>query len=289
MSTYKDQPWLQQQNQVGQNFIANPGGLPTLLWRGSGVSASGQYMLTISNSTCYVSSTYGNSFYSASISNRYNCSVSYSGQYMIAGVYNSSTPFLSSTYGATWYAPAIFTNAGYCTRISGNGQYALVGTGSAGGSIGSLYLSTDSGKSWITNPGIGLPTIGSYVGVGVSSNGQYMFANNYISTNYGNNWTSPATMPVISGANCGNMSGNGKVIIISATNVHISTNYGSSFFTITMGGFYPDLGISHTGQYLINGYLLSKDYGKSWTTISDQSESWTDISDQSETWTVTTQ
>lgn len=262
--------WLSQ-NQVGQNFKANPGGLPSsgVYWRGSGVSASGQYILIISNTACYVSSTYGNSFYSASISNRYNCSVSYSGQYMIAGVYNSSKPSLSSTYGATWYTPAIFTNAGHYVRISGNGQYALVGVGSGGGSVGSLYLSTDSGNSWITNPGTGLPASASYGGVGVSSNGQYMFANNYISTNYGNNWTIPATLPGPPG--CGNMSGNGKVIVLSdmLSKISISTNYGSSFINnTTMTAYYPDLGISHTGQYIINGKSLSKDYGKSWTTIS---------------------
>jgi len=237
---YNTDYWLQQ-NQIGQNWVTNPGGLGALYLRSCALSANGQYILMVSDSASgtYVSSNYGNNWTTIGSIVMFTCAMSYSGQYMVAGPLGNNYPYMSSNYGINWFTNAVFPlpggypNGGYlCAKISGNAQYILFAAQATNGSSnnGSVYLSSDSGKNWKVNPGTGLPASAGYNMGGISYTGQYMFVTGYLSTNYGNNWTANISLNS-SGINNGNMSGNGQVIFVSnnGTSTSISSNYGQSF------------------------------------------------------------
>jgi hypothetical protein len=280
-SSYNNVSYWLQQNQVGQNWTLNPGGLGAIFLRSCALSANGQYILMITDSAApstYVSSNYGNSWTTiSSLTNMYVCSMSYSGQYMVAGPLNNYSPYISSNYGMNWFTNAVFpAKPYYCARVSGNGQYILFGLTDI---TGNVYLSSDSGVNWKTNPGTGLTANTNYNLGGISYTGQYMFVTGYLSTNYGNNWTANSSLNS-SGYMNGNMSGNGQVIFVSnnTTSTSISSNYGNSFFTVTTPNVYcyPDIGISYTGQYIFasefntsNPPWLSSSYGVYWYNISN--------------------
>jgi hypothetical protein len=269
-STYKDQPWLQQ-NQVGYNWITSS---LTGNSGGCAMSANGQYMLT---DTKYISTDYGTTFNSITDSNisslsGFSCAMSYSGQYMIIGNGGTGKPYISTNYGVNWNTNSTFSNNTYrLVAISGNGQYMLCGTFVAGTTI---YMSSNFGNNWITNPGTGISSSKPQVG-GISYNGQYMFITGCLSTNYGVNWTANSNLNGTDNGSSGNMSGNGQVIFASghawqAGSSKISTDYGKTFFTISFGvSGYNTMGISYTGQYMFSWGYLSTSYGVNWTLYSN--------------------
>lgn len=263
-SAYNSESYWIQQNQIGQNWTANPGGLVNANWRGAGVSLTGQYMLVVrDNGSSYLSINYGNIFTAISAigTSVFVCSMSYSGQYMITCTYSSTIPYFTSSYGSNWNQISALVAKQYrIAKISGNGEYMLIGDYANGGN---LYLSSNFGISWITNPGIGISSAYGFSAGGVSYTGQYMFAQTNVSSNYGKNWRQTTPTSTISSLGAGNMSGTGQFLIVATgvDQIWISSNYGISFVNSGYSGTYPDCGISYTGQYMMSASSFSTNYG----------------------------
>ena len=265
MSTYKDQPLIQQQNQVGQSSTINPGGLSGSGWQQVGVSQNGQYVF-IANTTSgssVISSTYGASFRQISaVGAVYVCSMSYNGQFILTSG-TTGNPYLSTNYGLNWRTLTVVPSGQYvwAAGISGNGQYIASATRSS-----ALYLSSNYGVDFVSNPGSGLPATNYYDGIAISYTGQYMYTSGYKTSNFGNNWTSSSSNAVVGNSISTSASGQYVLLCNPITSV-LSTNYGVNFYQISADASYMSSCMSWNGKYMLYGNHFSNDYGKSFTTL----------------------
>jgi hypothetical protein len=161
--------------------------------------------------------------------------------------------------------------------IPPSNKYALAARGN-----GDVYKSIDGGSSWSAIPFFS--SIAFIENVKVSFTGQYMLATGYagssssrvlyLSSDYGDNWSSIATAASL--INDIAISDDGKYIVYvlqgSTQTVYISSNYGASFSTSGSPGAssWRGVAMSSTGQYItltsFNSYIwVSSNYGVSYT------------------------
>ena len=154
--------------------------------------------------------------------------------------------------------------------VSDSGQYQTV----INSTTGYLWDSSDFGASWTPNTGAG--ALG-WLSISISGNGVYRVATTvsdtiYVSINSGANWsvafTAPSTVNAIGTAITDN--GETMYVTLSGDYVRKSTNYGTSFSSITtlgqQGWNFPS--VASAGQYVLipygNGLKRSTDYGATW-------------------------
>jgi hypothetical protein len=251
-------------------------------------SVNGQYVTAgVANGNLYTSSMYGasNSWYPVgpSSQNWTSVSISATGQYQTATVYNSTTGniYISSNYGLsnTWYPTGLSTlptnNAGFVYQsvaVSATGQYQTVVS-----SVNNGYIFTSTAYGALNTWNISVTYLW-FNSVSMSSNGQYQTAailystnagNIYTSNNYGQSWN--LTAPASLSWSCVSVSSSGKyqTAIAYNNNIYISTNYGAlnSWYATgpsTQNWYYCS--VSSTGQYQIasitNGNIYaSSNYG----------------------------
>lgn len=275
-------------------------------WRFGSMSSTGQYSLQIvQNGNVYLSQgTAVNSsnqianfgapgswtnlspiFSNAAIT---ACAMSLTGQYMLIGTWGSIGCYLSTNYGYsfTQISTASVPTVGlyYCSAISANGQYIIVGN--SGAALNVIYLSTNYGTSFSS---ITMPATVTFQCATISSTGQYMLvgsnsASCYISSNYGaaGSWTTiptssiPASFISIQSVA---VSSTGQYMLVAPANtsytpLYLSTNTGSTWIPVAIPNTkgWWQCGMSSTGQYMIvTGYngagysFISSDYGSNWS------------------------
>lgn len=277
VSTYKDQPWLSQ-NQIGQQWTP-VGNLPNT-FGGSAISQNGQYIIFCGSAGTYpwLSSNYGNYFNNLtsaySLADFTITTISYSGQYILYGT--GAKLCLSSNYGINWLLINSTSGFNYGLAMSGNGQFMAVTSYPTG-----LYLSSSFGKYWQINSVSSLPNaIQAPYGYGgtlaISYTGQYIYTYSYMSSTFGNNWyyyyVSPGVL-VSAYYNSIATSYTGQYVVVSQfsslSGIYSSSNYGASFFLYDSGSglFGFGIGMSASGKYIITGSDFSSDYGSSYVTI----------------------
>jgi hypothetical protein len=239
------------------------------------ISKNGQYITAISNPTL---ATVGNNIYrSTNFGQTWttNQTVLLSGEKMVTvalsatGQYQTiitetSNPtgkiWISEDYGANWSITTTTIANGICSlAISANGQYQILSQKgqSAGNSLGNIYYSTTYGTTWIDsnfqisnfpdfdlNQTIAISYDGKYqtvLSLGKSSSSNNL-GNIFINDNYGigSSWKdSGVGAPVNTYLRSVALSGSGKYQIVSTmsdTNTGIlllSKNYGKTWITIT--------------------------------------------------------
>jgi hypothetical protein len=241
LSSSSSSYWLSQNIQLTQNWIKTPGtGLP-------------------------------------GAANYYTCAMSGTGQYIATGITGGSL-YLSSNYGVNWEIPSGTINGTYRgTSISATGQYIFIAAYQ-----NSAQLSTSYGVYWTTNPG-GIVN-DNYGFSAISANGQYILCTTQsakkiiLSSNYGANFFTPASVSSSLGYYGCSMSASGQYMIISSSTVaNISTSYGA-YWSSTIGNLSITMfvvAISGTGQYILIipntgsaiALLLSTNYGNNFSSV----------------------
>lgn len=136
----------------------------------------------------------------------------------------------------------------------------------------------------------GLPTNVAYTSVSTSSTGQYMATCVsgglvYLSSNYGNNWTSTGlTLPTTTGYPSIAVSSTGQYIVACSSKVYLSSNYGLNWLDLSNNGLptnstYRSISTSSTGQYMMTNFIVDKTFNK-WTQ-KDSARNWRSISSSS--------
>jgi hypothetical protein len=218
------------------------------------------------------------------ISNLFLPSMSETGQYAVACVYNGKI-YYSSDYGLSWTISDSITSF-YWQKISmsATGQYCVACSRVT--ASGKLYYSSTYGQNWtVANQPLNLATA-NWNSVSISGNGQYAVAcvravngKIYYSNNRGESWT--VSNSITQYWNFVSMSYTGQyAIAVYYTTPYYSNDYGMSWtegvisFPLTNDGSGSNNWkwgmISGTGQYgiVVGGRNLpyySNDYGKSWT------------------------
>ena len=156
--------------------------------------------------------------------------------------------------------------------MSASGQYQVVTYRNGG-----IYYSSNYGQTWTLSS-----TSITFYGIAMSASGQYAVAcadltpfNIYISSNYGQTWIT--TSRALSGAS-GRIaiSASGQYITALcevSSQIHRSTNYGSSWTLVGSTYIWKSVAISASGQYQLAGSnnagatcYYSSDYGANWAT-----------------------
>ena len=232
---------------------------------------------------------------SALSSNWQSISLSCSGQYQTACIYNSNI-YVSSDYGKTWSSKATTQNW-TSVSISASGQYQTATYSPTGqtSNIVRIYYSSDYGQTWtqITTPS---SSTNNFVSVSVSSSGQYQSVCAYltsgsgdyiyISSDYGKTWNLSLFQTI--GLISISVSGSGQYQIAcsqgTGTNgyIYISTNYGQTWIQKASSSKWISVSLSGSGQYqtaCINSGLMyiSSDYGQTWSQTAS-SQSWKSVS-----------
>ena len=252
------------------------------------MSATGQYQsaTTGSSGTIYTSNNYGFTWTrnnNAAITGKFwiTISVSSNGQYQSAGVYGGNI-YVSTNYGITWgdrggvynsiiggTSTSLSTQYWISISMSSTGQYQAAVTNSGPPNFrGDIYNSSNYGNTWnlITN-GLssqnnapsGAPGNQSYIGIAISSTGQYLAAcinRNfiYVSNSYGIFWTQVTTIgqpyTAIS------MSSSGQYITAVTSTTAYGTTYGTIFISSNYGITWSDTNTIYAKQ-LWNGVSIS--------------------------------
>ena len=225
-------------------------------WYCVSTSANGKYQLAgiggaTTTGTLYVSTDYGftwlntNTATSPGAVNCHSVSVSATGQYMTAIVYNGAI-YTSSDYGITWIrntsAP---TNIGWHgVAMSSNGQYQVAVNNTAGyiyfsGNFGSTWTQTATTQAWRT--------------AAISGDGKYLAS----CAVGGGLWSSVTPFPYLSSSN--NLDVTGNINIINPTN---STYTGTIYMNgavITTGNAFSALSFNATSDYRIKNNVTDLD------------------------------
>lgn len=227
----------------------------TYLFKGIGMSNSGQYVYaTVPNSQyVYVSTNYGGWFsaINTGVSRGHydHITVNDSGSTAIATCTSDQYPLLTTNYGSSW-GDITTVHTAYQGRagLSASGQYGLI-VYSSGASL-SPYRSSDSLSTWTA---ISSPKTTLAHRAFISHTGQYQSWSEgstvYLSTNWGNNWSTVYPLPDYNGM---------SYIVHSVDEVtrfaanflngsyfmYKSTNSGSSWTEIPMGQPYRLLAIN---------------------------------------------
>jgi hypothetical protein len=141
----------------------------------------------------YTSSNYGQSWIqtSALSASWYSVSLSASGQYQTAVIYNAFSGttgiYTSSNYGQSWIQTSALNAFWYSVSLSASGQYQTAVINNNFGTSG-IWYSSNYGQSWNKSTALSA----SWYSVSVSSSGQYQIAvyvtGIYVSSNYGCSW-----------------------------------------------------------------------------------------------------
>ena len=204
-------------------------------------------------SNVYFTSNFGNSWILLYYTNVRGVNISKNGQYVLINGYFNTGLHVSSSYGNSFKVVSITGLANTNNFFSGN------------------YSMSNDGKYMI------ITSIGSLIGgvIGASVNNT---SGNFVSSDYGNTWTTITktygnTQITISNNSGGAyytsaISGNGQYMLLAGG--YLSSNYGNwwSRPITTNTAIPPNYSISYTGQYmLIDGYY-SNDYGLNWIPFS---------------------
>jgi len=158
-------------------------------WTSVAISANGQYITAVMDSTsnsgfAYVSRNYGSSWSQTQLSGTAltcgRCAMSSDGKYQIVSIASNVTNYyLSSNYGSSFESKTFTLSVGgnisapttrwWDVAVSSSGKYMLISTYS---SNSGCYYSKDYGLTWAQVGGIA--TTYNYNSVAISANGQYM-------------------------------------------------------------------------------------------------------------------
>jgi len=190
------------------------------------------------------------------------------GQYQVVPTYNLNGIYVSSNYGSTWTKTGTIVDSYYSVYISYSGKYMIIMTYSD-----KMYKSTDFGASFS-------------VAFASLRPGYYFFSQNEtyhgyvsstsrlnISSNSGTSFAIPSALSSVSILNYGIpavFSQDGKYqLAISATNIYVSKNNGSTY-TSNLSGLtgLNAVAMSLDGQYMfVNSspsLRYSSDFGVTW-------------------------
>lgn len=234
---------------------------PSLSWCSVAMSANGQYQSAAYNNGLYVSSDYGATWVSKSVSARY-VHVSSTGQYQVVRDDINTKTWRSSDYGATW--SEITVANGYQIRFSADGHYQLSGTG-----YGSpVRVSSDYGATWTLKTGAQ-----SGFGIAMSSDGKYMLtADFFLSSDYGASWA----RPVATSGSTAAMSSSGQYMLFTGNpNIKVSLDSGASWtdkVAAPINTSWIAAAVSSNGRYqsvcmkgVKKKVYYSSNYGEAWT------------------------
>jgi hypothetical protein len=158
-------------------------------WTSVAISANGQYITAVMDSTSnsgfvYVSRNYGSDWSRTQLSGTAltcgRCAMSSDGKYQIVSIASNVTNYyLSSNYGNSFESKTFTLSAGgaisapstkwWDVAVSSSGKYMLISTYS---SNSGCYYSKDYGQTWSQVGGIALSY--NYNSIAMSANGQYM-------------------------------------------------------------------------------------------------------------------
>ena len=191
---------------------------------------------------------------------------------------------LISTLGGGVNGEGRWTNS---ISLSGTGKYVLIGKGNGNDvtGLGYMYRSEDYGASFNR---VGSAGQCNWNGFAMSRSGEIMYSGCggdsittgalFKSENYGLSWYALSSLAsdVWAKVAC---SGDGRIVIVikSYTNgyINISYDYGYTFTSVYTSQAYVKVAMSITGQYiilskyLINGIIVSSDYGQTWRDITN--------------------
>lgn len=158
----------------------------TWFWNTGAVSADGKNMYVSGSNGFWKSSDYGRVWNQTSADSSFNfMSISADGK-LVYGV-NERKVYGSTDYGNTFstlYTDSYTSDSSYCgISTSGNGKYLTI----ADGRSSDLYLSSDYGNSFTLHTPSESGTLS--LNCGMSHSGKIILNSNYISYNYGNNFT----------------------------------------------------------------------------------------------------
>jgi hypothetical protein len=217
-----------------------------------------------------------------------NCSMSSTGQYMVAASSAPGAVYLSNNYGVTWSmipSGSLPTNVTWrSVTVSSTGQYMLSCVST---SASNAYISNNYGVTWSTITAL---STANWSSVSISSTGQYMLAGinsgvAYLNTNYGvGAWTSLASSLPTNGIWFASaFSSTGQYVLVGNNNsggFYLSSNYGTSWSLLSNGLLTASTPIqcsmSSTGQYMIALYsnssitsfaFITNNFGESWAPI----------------------
>ena len=274
-------------------------------WGGIAVSQNGNYQLAaVKNGGVYYSSDFGNTWTEFLNSfNWYGISTSHDGRIVLANNY-TSYPHISKDYGNSWSAIPSIISSWYDTAMSDNGKYINI----SGSLLRGAYISNDYGETFILNQFniedgyVDISSNGKYqifkssnnlyissdYGItwetknitgnfaSISKTGKYIITDNYLSSNYGNDFT-PSSQP---GTGRGSLSADGKYqMILNGDSIFNSSDYGinwESGVSVTNSLSLSDM--SSDGKYRIvcsenKDYLyISDDFGETWNQTGIQKE-----------------
>lgn len=267
-------------------------------WGGIAVSQNGNYQLSaVKNGGVYYSSDFGNTWTEFLNSfNWYGVSTSSDGRIILASNYTSN-PHISKDYGNSWSSITSIISSWYDTAMSDNGKYINI----SGSLFRGAYISNDYGETFIFNQFniergyVDISSNGKYqifkssnnlyissdYGItwetknitgdysSMSKTGKYIITDNYLSSNYGNDFT----LSVQPGTGRGSLSADGKYqMILNGDSIFNSSNYGidwESGVSVTNSLLLSDM--SSDGKYRIvcsenKDYLyISNDFGITWS------------------------
>jgi outer membrane biosynthesis protein TonB len=259
------------------------------------LSDTGQYMLFGNTGYLYRSANYGNTwtrFAGTNPTNSYGVAISGNGQYQLAASYGGDV-WRSTDYGATWSTAASPGTSNWrAVAISDSGQYQV-----AVSSNDSIWVSSNYGASWTAKSAY--PN-SDWHSVAISNDGKYIYAAQdylYVSSDYGatfvqntNLGNNPNIWDVVATGGDGHYA---LILDTSTTEVHRSTNYGSTWSLITNAGHtgngnWSGAAISKNAQYQLlvqagnvqpdNPIWRSSDYGATWSSIAGTDAAHTAVS-----------
>jgi hypothetical protein len=190
------------------------------------------------------------------------------GQYQVAPTYNLNGIYVSNNYGSTWTKTGTVVDSYYSLYISYSGKYMIIMAYSD-----KMYKSTNFGASFSVaftslRPGYYFFSQDETYHGYVSSTSRLN-----ISSNSGSSFAIPSALSSVSILNYGipaAFSQNGKYqLAISATNIYVSNNNGSTY-TSNLGGLtgLNTVAMSLDGQYMfVNSspsLRYSSDFGVTW-------------------------
>ena len=228
------------------------------------ISASGQYQLAVQSSGVYLSHDYGSRFdLLYTIANCIGITLSSSAQYQTL-LTSTGSVFISASYGQSWTAPSSppsITGESTGIIMSASGQYQSLCASNG------VWTSTDFGKTWIASALNGPLSYFSAITMSTSAQYQVVVANSgtdgvgytavYLSSDYGNTWSSPSPT-ITSDFTSVAISSTGQYItMVSYSTTHIGAIFVSNAnYPLSISNGNVLIGSTGTNaQLLINGVV----------------------------------
>jgi hypothetical protein len=306
------------ESSFGNTYISKTPPTTATTIKGIAMSSDGKYQtITVGrkdwsnpsynlNGYIYTSNDYGNTWI-PKITDKVRCwreiAMSSDGKYQT--VINGYTPgesyqyfYTSNDYGNTWIETGSYSN--YASiAMSSDGKYQM--TTDRYSTYKSPIISSDYGKNWTTlDPAIfGYTTANEKAICAINSDGQYQYFSAgkiWRSLNYGLTWQNIySSINTANKAKSISTSSDGKYVIIGPVSgdIKISNDYGTSFLSRPIGGFWNSTAISDNGKYMVagigrepyddynsppnpstGGIYFSNNYGNTWQQKSTPSGIW---------------